>query len=343
MKPEEFSPLECARRAHRNTAAPAGLDARILAEVRENETVRSPLRAPAWVPVFTTCAVLALGLWLAPWKRAPRGADSGSTPAASNHATANFSPAVQRISVERQEIFGANLPVAGAFSLRLWEEGETGVRSILDEGTLYQAARGVELELLSSFATLEKKGDAVVQLSGTVRWHADPPAGNACLVEAAGWLFSAANAVFTLDVSPREVTLDVHAGDVTGAAGGASGPRYRLAEGQHAKLPVRPERVIARPASHVWTREEIEGRLRSFAEKQAHSAAAEFVNRILPEVDGSLRESLLFDLASIYGHYLRDWDRACLTLDRLVREFPATPLMEGVEQLRSRYRCPGSF
>ncbi len=327
------SPLQRARRAHRSTTAPPELDARILHRPAAAARPRVE-RPPLWVPVFTTCAVLALGLWLAPRDAHWSAFDSGPVrPVEASRATGGETPP------ERQEFLTARLAPTAGFSLRLWEEGETGIRSILDSETIYQAAPGVEVELLSPFATLENHGETVTQLAGAVRWHAEPPAGSACLVEAAGWLFAAEDATFSLDVSPREVTVEVNAGEVAARPRGALHASRRLTAGKRMVLAI-PESPVPATPQRVWTREEIEKRLHGFAEAQNHEAAAEFVTRILPEVEADLRESLLFDLASIYGHHLRDWDRACLTLDRLVREFPATALMEGVEQLRTRYRCP---
>lgn len=338
MTDTNLSPFECAKRAHRQTAVPAELDARILAISKEKRFQQPRLKAPLWVPVCTTCAILGLAVWVFSLKSRPLTVWSLFSNAPMLQQTHQF-------TIERHQFVSTRLP-AVLYSLHLWDNGETGIRSIFDTRTVYQATLGVELELLSSFATLEKCEDTVKQLSGAVRWHADLPSGAVCMVEAAGWLFSAENATFSMDVSQQDVTVEVHEGNVTAVPRQTSKLSQRLSAGMRATLPaVNTKSVISNNGVHVWTRQEIEQRLRKFAKEHAHEAAADFITRILPEVENGMRESLLFDLASIYGHYLYDWNRACQTLDRLVRDFPSTPLMDGVQSLYSRYRCPpgGTF
>lgn len=338
MTPTNLSPLECAKRAHRQTVVPAELDVRILAISPEKRFQRPRFQAPLWVPVCTTCAILGLAVWVFSLKSRPLTVWSLFSNAPTLQQTHPF-------TVERHQFVSARLP-AILYSLQLWENGETGIRSIFDTRTVYQVTVGVELELLSSFAILEKCEDTVTQLAGAVRWHADLPSGAVCMVEAAGWLFSAENATFSMDVSQQEVTVEVHVGNVTAVPRQTSKLSHRLSAGMRATLPaVNTKSVISNKDMHVWTRQKIEQRLQKFAEEHAHEAAAEFITRILPEVENGMRESLLFDLASIYGHYLHDWDRACQTLERLVHDFPSTSLIEGVQSLYSRYRCPpgGTF
>jgi len=326
------TPLQRARDAHRLTRTPAALDQRILAAVRAPS--RPAPRFPAWwVPAFTTPVVLLLWFWL--HQPAAPVAPVLETPFPSP-ATASAQPvpagdpldAPQRWSVTRE------LPEPLASLVTLWWPGETGVQSLLDETVAYCVASGVQVSLRSDFATLDRRSEMhLVMLAGRLDWNVRYLETSELTVEALGVVYELSPGRFSLEVGRNQVTLEVEAGQVVVRA--PREPARTVVAGSRYAA-----RVAASPASRpAWTSEELERRLEAFAKAGRHEQAAAFIRAAIPQVSGALRESLLVDLAAIYGQHLHDWDRACETLSWAAREFPGGALAEGVSHLRDRYRC----
>mgnify|MGYP000963980771 CR=1 FL=1 len=324
------APLQRARDVHRQTRTPVALDQRILAAMRA--PVRPARRFPTWwVPAFTTPAVLLLWFWLhqpaapvAPTAGTPKTPASG-TPTA---PVADAGEAPQPWSVARE------LPEAQANLVTLWGPGETGVQSLLDETVAYGVSSGVQVSLRSDFATLDRRSEQhVVMLAGRLNWNVRYLETSELTVEALGVVYELSPGRFSLELERGQVTLQVEDGQVVVRAP-REPARTVVAGGRHtARVPVSP---ASRPG---WTREELERRLEAFAKAGQHEQAAAFIRAAIPQVSGALRESLLVDLAAIYGQHLHDWDRACETLSWAAREFPGGALSEGVSHLRDRYRC----
>jgi hypothetical protein len=323
------TPLDRARDAHRTARTTAALDQRVVAALR---APRGPTpRFPAWwVPALTTPAVLLLWFLLHDPLPPMRSASPAPAPTP-GFVVADAAPdAPQTWSVSRP------LPEPQANHVTLWGPGETGLQSLLDEAMSYGVASGVQVSLRSSFATLDKRAEQhVVMLAGHLDWNVRYLETSELTVEALGVVFEVTPGRFSLEVGRHQVTLEVEAGQVVVRAP-REPARIVSAQGRWTSR-VAPGPSPNRPS---WTREELERRLEAFAKAGQHDRAAAFIREVLPQVGGALRESLLVDLAAIYGQHLHDWDLACDTLAWAVREFPGGALSEGISHLRDRYRCP---
>lgn len=323
------TPLHRARDAHQTARTPVALDQRVLATLRG--TRRPPRRFAAWwVPALTTPAVLLL--WFVLHDPVPPMMPVSPAPVpAPGFVVADAAPeAPHAWSVSRP------LPEPQANHVTLWAPGETGLQSLLDEAVGYGIASGVQVSLRSSFATLDKRSEQhIVMVAGHLEWNVRYLETSELTVEALGVVFEVSPGRFSLEVGRHQVTLEVEAGQVVVRA--PKEPAKVVSAGARWNARVAPAPSPHRPA---WTREELERRLEAFANAGQHERAAAFIREVLPQVGGALRESLLVDLAAIYGQHLHDWDRACDTLSWAVREFPGGALQEGIAHLRDRYRCP---
>ncbi len=324
------TPLERARSAHQETRTPAALDQRVIAALRAPR--RSHARfASWWVPAATTPLVLLLWVVL----RTPLTPVRPVIPAVTDAGPVEVS-AEPVVPVARESWTAADrLPEPQVNHVTLWGAGETGIQSLLDETVTYGVFSGVQVSLRSDFATIDKRSEQhVVMLAGHLDWDVRYLETAQLTIEVLGVIYEVTPGRFSLQVQPGEVRLDVTKGQVV------------------VRAPREPARTVvagARLASHAaagppprtrWTRAELERRLDAFSKAQQHEQAAAFIRSVVPQVSGALRESLLVDLAAIYGQYLHDWDRACATLSWASREFPAGALSEGIAHLRDRYRCP---
>ncbi len=314
-------PIDRAQKAHLATRVPPELDVRILGRFREplRHTPRMPLW---WIPAFTTPAVLLLWFFL----------HSPSTPMSTFTATGLQGELQQPVAPEPWFPSPALLPEPPGNMVTLWCPGETGVQTLLDPTVSYGACNGVHVLLHSPWATLEKRSEEhFVVLSGKTEWHVRYIETSLLMLEAGGMVLEVGQSRFSLEVTPKKIQLEVLEGRIT-AYGDSAEPR-QLSAGQTLN------RRLAVPEPRRLSEQEIRSRLKSCSEGGRHGEAADFIRQILPSVRAELRESLLLDLASIYGAHFHDWDRACETLDWLMREFPDGRLKNGALHLRSRYRC----
>jgi hypothetical protein len=320
------TPLEQARSAHRETRTLAALDRRVIAAVRAPR-VRAPRFASWWVPAATSPLVLLLWFVL-------------HTPATRLGPVDMAMPPVVPVAVDppvSRESWSAarQLPEPQSNHVTLWAPGETGIQSLLDETVSYGVFSGVQVSLRSDFATIDKRSEQhVVMLSGHLDWNIRYLETAVLTLEVLGVVYELAPGRFSLQVQPGQVQLDVHDGQVV-----VRSPR-ESARSVVAGQRVASRAVVALPPTVRWTRAALERRLEAYAKTGRHGDAAAFIRSVIPQVTGELRESLLVDLAAIYGQHLHDWDQACSTLSWAAREFPAGALAEGIVHLRDRYRCP---
>lgn len=321
------TPLDRARSAHRETRAPASLDQRVMAALGGSR--RTSPRFPAWwVPAFTTPAVLLLWFVLHDPLPPMVPVTPVSTPGEGLVIDAPEAPHPWSVS--------QSLPEPQANHVTLWSPGETGLQSLLDEAMSYGVASGVQVSLRSNFATLDKRAEQhVVMLAGHLDWNVRYLETTELTVEALGVVFEVSPGRFSLEVGRGHVNLAVEVGHVVVRA--PREPARTVSAGS--RWATRGSSTAASPPRPAWTREELERRLEAFSRSGQHERAAAFIREVLPQVGGALRESLLVDLAAIYGQHLHDWDRACDTLSWAVREFPDGALSQGIAHLRDRYRC----
>jgi len=292
----------------------------------------APRFATWWVPAITTPVVLLLWFFL----HSPVTPLSPVTPfLAPAPVTAGDPVAAGPCALPQQWSVASVLPEPMANHVTLWGPGETGIQSLLDETVSYGVLSGVQVSLRSDFATIDKRSEqVVVMLAGHLDWNVRYLETQDLTIEVLGVNYEIAPGRFSLQTQPNQVQLDVQEGQVVVRA-----PR------EPARTVVAGASLVSRaavaPSPRVrWTRGELERRLEAFSKSGQHEQAAGFIRSVIPQVNGELRESLLVDLAAIYGQHLHDWDRACATLAWVVREFPAGALSEGVSHLRDRYRCP---
>ncbi len=319
------TPLDQARAAHREARTPAGLDHRVISSLRAQR--RPSGFAAWWVPAATTPAVLLLWFLL----RSPVTPSVPVLPAVSDL----HPPVVAVAPVVPQKWSVADTLPELSSQVTLWGPGETGIQSLLDETVSYDVFSGVQVSLRSDFATIDKRSEQhLVMLAGALDWNVRYLETAQLTIEVLGVMYEVTPGSFSLQVQPGQVQLEVQKGQVVVRA--PREPARTVVAGSQ----LASRAAVTPPPRVRWTRAEIERRLEAFSKAGQHEQAAGFIRVVVPQVSGELRESLLVDLAAIYGQYLHDWDRACATLSWATREFPAGALSEGVAHLRDRYRCP---
>ena len=321
------TPLERARAAHQDVRTPVALDQRVIAALRVPHR-RGARFASWWVPAVTSPLVLLLWFVL----RTPLTPIRPVIPALTDAGPAEVAEApVVRESWSAAE----RLPEPQVNHVTLWGPGETGIQSLLDETVSYGVFSGVQVSLRSDFATIDKRSEQhVVMLAGHLDWNVRYLETAQLTIEVLGVIYEVTPGRFSLEVQPNQVQLDVQQGQVVVRT--PRDPARTVVAGSQ----LASHAAVTPPARVRWTRAELERRLEAFSKAQQHEQAAVFIRSVVPQVSGALRESLLVDLAAIYGQYLHDWDRACATLSWATREFPAGALSEGIAHLRDRYRCP---
>ncbi len=339
--------LEAARAAHQRVKAPPLLDQRVLAALRS-----PPPRGTAhgrWYPalagavvVATVAGLLFLGVCLASLGSAPAPEEPTSTtpqlhggvPVAVKAHSPQLEPALL-VSTSRTTPAPSSLPSSTAPSSNTgrapypWAQ-KHNLLKVDRVGREVRLTPHVVAEIVSPNTLIKRMDDAhFLLMEGAARFRVAPlPPGERFVVEAAKSTIQVMGTRFLVSLDTTHLSVALEEGKILFTY--PNGKTKLLAPGE--RLVVERHRPI--------TRAFVRRKLQALRSRGQHRQAARFITRILPRVRSSaLKQSLLFDLASIRGEHLHDFVGSCSILRSFRKRYPTSRFRQTVSLFMNKYRC----
>jgi FecR protein len=329
--------LQAAKSAHQAQKAPPELDKTILALINnpENKRPYPDLWKPALALTFAI-ATIAFSFYFFTSQQKEKGSTNSlkNKAPATLHAKKSQPIIINNKLADKKPITVPNIknstnPPKTIFmverkQINLVKSGKKSATLAVNEF--------VQARLTSSKALVIKNSEFDFSvISGSVTFHVKPiPPGKSFRVESNKNMVEVFGTVFTVSTFDSKSKVSLQSGKI----------RLTRSNGIITMMKPGDSISIEKPnTALVINTKTIRAKLEKFRKTGKHKAAAAYLLKVIPRVNLSLKSSLLFDLASIYGEHLHKWDKACKTLGKHKKLFPKSKFSNIVASLWLRYRC----